>query len=168
MGTAYAEKIKAGEKDLGSPHIHIAVAFLGALAQLELPSPSKEILECFATLVNKMSRLHVGDLIPYFRIKAAYAQKDQPKSFKIQIMYNALAVSPFLDDTIITAVNKAREQRQDDGPKEPIKPPQINVQQFRQAVHQALPHVGGKTVQGSAPPSTLERALQNQLRARQM
>eukprot|EP00959_Pyramimonas_sp_CCMP1952_P100579 2104280-Pyramimonas_sp.AAC.2 len=45
MGTAYAEKVKAGEKDLGSPHIHIVVAFLGDLAQLELPSPPKEILE---------------------------------------------------------------------------------------------------------------------------
>eukprot|EP00959_Pyramimonas_sp_CCMP1952_P207933 4349537-Pyramimonas_sp.AAC.1 len=31
MGTAYAEKVKAGEKDLGSRHIHIVVAFLGGL-----------------------------------------------------------------------------------------------------------------------------------------
>eukprot|EP00959_Pyramimonas_sp_CCMP1952_P442249 9258424-Pyramimonas_sp.AAC.1 len=67
MGTACAEKVKAGEKDLGSPHIHIVVAFLGGLAQFELPSPSKEILEVFVILVSKMSRLHVGDLIPYFR-----------------------------------------------------------------------------------------------------
>ncbi|CAK0845686.1 unnamed protein product [Prorocentrum cordatum] len=35
----------------------------------------------FVILENKMSRLHMGDLVPYKQVKAAYAQKDQPNSF---------------------------------------------------------------------------------------
>eukprot|EP00959_Pyramimonas_sp_CCMP1952_P361882 7578735-Pyramimonas_sp.AAC.1 len=114
-----------------------------------------------------MSRLHVGDLVPYFRLKAACTPMGQPKTYELHIMYNSLAASPFMDESVIAAVNRARGQHSE-GPKEPLKLPPITAQQFRQAVHQAIAHTGGTTIQGSAPPSTLELALQSQLRARQM
>lgn len=58
--------------------------------------------------------------------------------------------------------NQARESNQE----QPIKPEAISVQTFRLAAHQAVSHSGAKAVQGSAPPTALERALQAQLRDR--
>eukprot|EP00959_Pyramimonas_sp_CCMP1952_P118403 2475899-Pyramimonas_sp.AAC.1 len=76
-------------------------------------------------------------------------------------MYNALAVRPLADESNIAAVNRAGEQLQGDGLKGPIKPPAISVQKFRQAMHQAITHVGGNRFRGShhpAPSSVYVRA----------
>eukprot|EP00959_Pyramimonas_sp_CCMP1952_P379664 7952943-Pyramimonas_sp.AAC.1 len=78
MGAACAEKAEAGEKGLGGPRTHIGVASIGGLAQSDLPSPSTEIRGTLAIMVNKMSRLHAGGMMPRFRIEAACAEKDQP------------------------------------------------------------------------------------------
>eukprot|EP00959_Pyramimonas_sp_CCMP1952_P317193 6638810-Pyramimonas_sp.AAC.1 len=98
-------------------------------------------------------KLRVGDLIPHFQVKATYAQKGQPRQLKVKIMYSALAVSPFADESIIAAVNRARVQIQGVGSKEPIRPLATSVQKFRQAMHKAITHAGGNRFRGSHHPA---------------
>ncbi|CAK0837443.1 unnamed protein product, partial [Prorocentrum cordatum] len=94
-----------------------------------------EIFASFDILVDSMSRLHVGYMTPYFRTNAVYAERDQPKKYKVQIMHNAHAVSAFTDERLITGINRTREQNQE-GAVPSVKPPPITLLLFRQAVHQ--------------------------------
>eukprot|EP00959_Pyramimonas_sp_CCMP1952_P241024 5037406-Pyramimonas_sp.AAC.1 len=57
-----------------------------------------------------MSRLHVGDLTPHLRLKQAYSEKGPSKKYKLQIMRNALAASPFQDEHLTGEIDKARGQ----------------------------------------------------------
>ena len=161
-GQEYANKVQNGAKNLGSPHVYIGATFFEELASLTTtPSPYKETLEQFAMLINVIHVDFFGDILPYFKVKKAYSEAGTSTRWKIHILFNALAMSPWTEENE-TKINQKRETQG----QQPIKLEQAQTYHLRQATHVAITNSGGNAIVGAPPPSALERRLQNYLRER--
>ncbi|CAK0854406.1 unnamed protein product, partial [Prorocentrum cordatum] len=108
-GQEYANKVQNGAKNLGSPHVYIGATFFEELASLTTtPSPYKETLEQFAMLINVIHVDFFGDILPYFKVKKAYSEAGMGTRWKIHILFNALAMSPWTEENE-TKINQKRE-----------------------------------------------------------
>ncbi|CAK0875730.1 unnamed protein product, partial [Prorocentrum cordatum] len=150
-GQEYANKVQNGAKNLGSPHVYIGATFFEELASLTTtPSPYKETLEQFAMLINVIHVDFFGDILPYFKVKKAYSEAGMGTRWKIHILFNALAMSPWTEENE-TKINQKREAQG----QMPIKLEHAQTYHLRQATHVAITNSGGNAIVGAPPPSAL-------------
>ena len=139
-GKQYAAAVKDQGKQhkLGSPHIHIIMAFFEALAKEEAAS---QLLKLTAAKMDQDGPDFIQQLFPYFRVTPTY----KPEICKIQFMMHPLAVwkldTETSDNTVLTG-------------------------KIRAELHDYLKAVGFVRKDGAAPKGELERVVQRLLNRR--